>query len=158
MDERRIHRIFQLSILAKGLHALVECVGGIALWLIGNDTIVNLVDALTREELIEDPRDFLASHLLTWAQSFSVETRHFYAFYLFSHGAVKLLLVAGLLRNKLWAYPASLAVMGMFIAYQLYRFSYTHSWGLIALTVFDLVVIWLIWHEYRLVRKQRAID
>ncbi|GAC1575862.1 MAG: hypothetical protein NVS3B5_07120 [Sphingomicrobium sp.] len=45
---------------------------------------------------------------------------------------------------KLWAYPASLVVMGLFIIYQLYRFSYTHGVGLILLTVFDLIVIALV--------------
>jgi len=156
MEERRIHQVFKAGILLKGAHALVECAGGLALALIGTDTIRKLVDALTQEELIENPNDFLATHLLSWAQGFSVETKHFYAFYLLSHGVVKLLLVAGLLRNRLWAYPASLVVMGLFIVYQLYRFSYTHGIGLIVLTVFDVVVIWLVWHEYRLVRRHLA--
>ena len=31
--------------------------------------------------------------------------------------------------------------------------SYTHGVGLIVLTVFDVFVIGLIWHEYRLVRR-----
>ncbi len=39
----------------------------------------------------------------------------------------------------------------MFIAYQMYRFSYTHSIGLLVLTVFDLFVVWLVWKEYRVV-------
>jgi uncharacterized membrane protein len=58
-----------------------------------------------------------------------------------------------LLRNKLWAYPASLVILSLFIAYQVYRFSYTHSVGLVVLTAFDLIVMVLIWHEYRLVQK-----
>jgi uncharacterized membrane protein len=40
-------------------------------------------------------------------------------------------------------------VFGAFIAYQLYRFTFTHSIGLIALSLFDFAVIWLIWLEYR---------
>jgi uncharacterized membrane protein len=44
-------------------------------------------------------------------------------------------------------------VFGAFIAYQLYRYSYTHEIALILLTVFDLFVIALAWHEYRLLRK-----
>lgn len=149
MEERQIHRIFRVSVVLKGLHALLECAGGIAIGLIGTDTVSRVVEALTQDELIENPKDFLATHLLAWAQGFSVETKHFYAFYLLSRGLVKLFLVAGLLRNGLWAYPASLVVMGLFIVYQLYRFSYTHGWGLIVLSVFDIVVIW---HEYRVVR------
>lgn len=95
----------------------------------------------------------VATHLLAWAQNFSVATEHFYAFYLLSHGMVKLLLVIGLLKGKLWAYPASLVVFGLFILYQLYRFSYTHGAGLIVLTVLDVAVMVLIWHEYGLVRR-----
>ena len=62
-------------------------------------------------------------------------------------------LVVGLLREKLWAYPASLIVLTLFVLYQLYRFSYTHGLGLIVLTLFDIVVMGLIWHEYGLMRR-----
>jgi uncharacterized membrane protein len=153
MEERRIRQVFRVSVVLKGLHALLECASGVAIGLIGTDTVSRLVNALTQEELVEDPKDFLALHLLSWAQGFSVETKHFYAFYLVSHGLVKLFLVVGLLRNKLWAYPVSLVVLGLFIVYQLYRFSYTHGWGLIALSIFDVAVMWLIWHEYRVIRR-----
>jgi len=157
MQEKRIHEIFQASILLKGAHALVECAGGLALAVTSTDAIRAWVDRFTQEELIQDPHDFVASHLLAWAQGFSVQTQDFYAFYLLSHGIVKLALVTGLLREKLWAYPASLGVLGLFIAYQLYRYSYTHGVGLIVLTVFDLIVIALIWHEYQLIRRHLPV-
>ena len=153
MNERRIHRIFEISLLLKGAHALIECIGGLALALVGTSTITGLVNALTQEELLEDPNDFVATRLLSLAQNFSVSTQRFYAFYLLSHGVIKAFLVVGLLRNKLWAYPVSLVVLGLFIVYQLYRFAYTHGFGLMVLTVFDVFVIGLIWHEYRLVRR-----
>ena len=154
MNERNIHRLFEISVLLKGAHAVIEIVGGIAFYLISTDTVLKLVKMATQEELIEDPNDFVATRLLAAAQHFSVESKSFYAFYLLSHGLIKLLLVVGLLRSQLWSYPASLVAMGLFIIYQLYRFSYTHSPGLIALTVFDLVVIALIWHEWRIVRRE----
>jgi uncharacterized membrane protein len=153
VQERRSHEAFEVSIWLKGAHALIECVGGLILAFVSAQSITTLVDRLTQDELIEDRHDIIATSLLHWAQSFSVQTEHFYAFYLLSHGVVKLFLVAGLIRSKLWAYPASLVVMSMFIIYQLYRFSYTHGIGLILLTVFDLIVIGLVWHEYRLIRK-----
>lgn len=153
MNERRIHQIFEVSILLKGVHALIECAGGIALALVSTQTIVDLVNWFTQDELVEDPKDFVATHLLAWAQDFSVQTEHFYAFYLLSHGVVKLFLIAGLVRNRLWAYPSSLAAMGLFIVYQLYRYFENGGAGLIALTTFDLFVIALIWHEYQLVRR-----
>ena len=153
MNEQRIHRIFEIGILIKGAHAVIEIIGGIALYLVATETVARLVKALTQEELIEDPNDYLATHLLAMSQGFSVSSKSFYAFYLLSHGVVKLLLVVGLLRNQLWSYPASLVALTGFIVYQLYRFSYTHSVGLIALTIFDLFVMALIWHEWRLTRR-----
>ncbi len=158
MNEHRIHQAFELSVILKGIHAAIECIGGIALALTSTSTVAHFVDLLTQDELVEDPNDFVATHLLAWAQDFSVGTRNFYAFYLLSHGVVKLLLVVGLLKGRLWSYPASLVVLGLFIVYQAYRFSYTHGAGLIVLSVFDLIVMGLIWHEYSLVRRHRPID
>ena len=156
VNEHRIHQFFQISILLKGAHAIIECIGGIALGLIGTATIANLVNRITQEELLEDRNDSITTHLLALAQNFSVSSKHFYAFYLLSHGLVNVGLVIGLLKGKLWSYPASLVVLGLFVVYQLYRFSYTQGAGLIALTIFDILVMGLIWHEYRLARRHLA--
>lgn len=158
LTEHRIHQIFEVSILLKGANAVLECVGGVALALISTHTIVSWITWITQDEFTQDPNDFVATHLLNMAQSFSVSTKNFYVFYLLSHGIVKLLLVAGLLRNKFWAYPASLVVLGVFIAYQVYRYTFTHSIGLVLLTVFDLFVMYLIWHEYQLIRHHLPTD
>jgi uncharacterized membrane protein len=156
MNEQRIHRIFKVSVLLKGAHPVIECIGGLALALASTTSIVGWVNSLTLDELIEDPNDFIAMHLLSIAQELSVDTKNFYALYLLSHGIVKLALVVELLRNKLWSYPASLIVLALFIAYQIYRFYYTQSVGLVVLTVFDVFVMVLIWHEYRLMRRHHS--
>jgi uncharacterized membrane protein len=153
VQEKRIHQIFVVSVLFKGAHALIEIVTGVALYLVSTSTIVRAINRWSYDELIEDPNDWIATHLLRFSQSFSVAEHNFYAFYLLSHGIIKSVLVVGLLREKLWAYPASFAVFGTFIAYQLYRYSYTHDVGLILLSIFDLFVIYLAVHEYRLLRR-----
>ena len=139
MQEKRIHQVFVLSVAAKGLHALFEIAGGLALYLVSTDTIARWLDEVGHGE-------WIARHL-------PLSQQNFYAFYLLSHGLVKSVLVVGLLKEKLWAYPASFAVFGLFIAYQLYRYSFTHDVGLILLSIFDLFVIFLAVHEYRLLRK-----
>ena len=158
INEKRIHQFFVLSVLLKGAHAVIECLGGILLAIVSTEMIVRFVNALTQDELVEEPHDFIATHLRTFAQHFSVGSKDFYAFYLLTHGIVKLFLVWGLLRNKLWAYPTSLVVLGLFIIYQMYRYYYTRSLGLIALTALDLIVMWLVWHEYRLMQRVKAIS
>ena len=153
MRERRIHQVFVVSVLAKGAHALIEIAGGLALYFVSTTTIVRLISRWSYGEIAEDQHDWVARHLLQFASSFSVAEHDFYAFYLLSHGVVKTVLVHGLLKEKLWAYPASFAVFGAFIGYQLYRYSFTHDPALILLSLFDLVVIGLAVHEYRLLRK-----
>lgn len=156
MNERRIRQLFQASLALKGAHAVIEVVGGLALAFITTASITDVVTRLTRGELSQDPTDFVATHLARMAGHVSAGTKNFYAFYLLSHGLVGLALVAGLLREKLWAYPASLGVLGLFIAYQLYRYAQAPSAVLALLTGFDLLVMLLIWHEYRLLRRLRA--
>lgn len=56
MNERRIHQIFEISILLKGAHALIECIGGVVPYLVSTDVIVRLVNRVTQEELIEASR------------------------------------------------------------------------------------------------------
>ena len=153
MQEKRIHQIFVVSVLAKGIHALIEIAGGAALYLISTETIVRTIQRYSYDELIEDRNDWIATQLLQFAQTFSVAEHHFYAFYLLSHGLIKSVLVIGLLREKLWAYPASFAVFGAFIAYQLYLYTFTHDIGFILLSIFDAFVIYLAVHEYRLLRR-----
>lgn len=155
VTEHRIHQIFRVSVLLKGVHALIEIGGGIMFYLLNAREVLYWVNLLTQEELTEDPRDFIATQVLGAAQHLTGATQSFYAFYLVSHGLIKAVLVVGLLRGKLIAYPLSLIALGGFIAYQLYRYSYTHSTGLILLTIFDLVVIVLIWHEWRMRRRLR---
>ena len=153
MREKPIHQVFVVSVAAKGLHALFEIVTGLGLYLVSTSTIIRWIDRWSHDELIEDKHDWIANHLLDFSRHFSVAEHNFYAFYLLSHGLIKSVLVIGLLREKLWAYPASFAVFSAFIAYQLYRYSYTHDIALIALSIFDLFVIALAVHEYRLLRK-----
>lgn len=153
MNESQIRRVFVISILLKGAHATLELLGGALLLLASTQTIVGWIGLLTQNELSEDPQDLIANALLNAAHGLSIDTKSFYAWYLLIHGAVKVVLVLGLLRRHRSAYPASIVVLGAFIVYQLYRYSFTHSPMLIALSLFDILVVALIWHEWRLMRS-----
>lgn len=148
--------LFRVSVLLKGLDAISEIAGGIALWAVSPGLIIRVVGMLTQDEIVEDPHDFVANHLRHAASQFSLTSEHFMAIYLLGHGIVKIFVVVALLRNKLWAYPVAMIVFGGFVVYQIYRFTFTGSAGLIALTAVDLIVIWLIWLEYRAVRCARS--
>ncbi len=119
--------------------------------------IGHLARALTAHELSEDPRDLIARYLLHTSSHLTTGTTLFGAIYLLSHGAAKVVLVALVLRDKLWAYPWMIALLLAFIGYQLYRIiAVRFSAGLTALTVFDAALVWLTWREYRNKQARRT--
>jgi uncharacterized membrane protein len=144
---------FDIVLVLKGLDGLFELVGGILLLVISPDSINHFVQRLTQHELSQDPNDFLAHHLLKLTANLH-NTQTFGAVYLLTHGVVKLVLVYGLLRRQRWAYPFAFVFLGGFVVYQLYRMTYAPSAGLALLTVFDLLIIWLTWREFRRTRER----
>ncbi len=153
MKEKNIYEFFRLSVIAKGAISAFEITGGLLILIIPPAMVANVMLTLTGPELIEDPGDFIATHIAALAHQFALSSSVFIAFYLLSRGLIKLGLVVALLKNKLWAYPVSLGVLGLFVLYQLYQIVLTHSVLIIALTLFDFVVMYFIWREYRVVTE-----
>lgn len=133
---------FGISLLLKGADAALEAIGGVLMLVASPDRVNRLVVALTQHELSEDPGDFFAVHLRQAASHFG-SSRSFAAVYLLSHGFGKLVLVAAIFRGRLWAYPAMIILLLLFIAYQLFRMSEAFTVGMLALTVFDAAIVWL---------------
>src|SRR5437660_8153261 len=153
--ERKIeHTFFLLSVWSKGVAGLIETIGGLLLLFIPHTQLNALVVFLTAPELAEDPTDRIATFLQCMVHELVADTKLFASGYLIVHGVIKVFLVAGLLGRRLWSYSVSLWFLAAFIAYQMYRFLFTHSLWLIALTVLVLIVAFLIWREYQVVRRQ----
>lgn len=145
----RVHEAFLVTVILKGAGAVLEIASAGFVALVSPHAVARLVFAITGPELAHHPADVVARYLRHAAETYSIDARTFAALYLLSHGVIKLALVVPLLRGRMWAYPASIAAFGAFIAYQLYRYSFTHSLMLLVLTVFDVVVIVLVWLEWR---------
>lgn len=135
--------------LLKGADGIFETIGGGLLAVFGPSGVSRTVTFLTQHELAEDPSDALAGWLVRHSWRIGADTIHFAAAYLAVHGLIKVFLVAGLLRERRWAFPTGLAFLGLFLAYQVYRLLHQFSMGLAFLSVFDLAVILLVWREYR---------
>lgn len=144
-------RIFIISLIIKGLDAFLEVIGGTALFFAG--PLLALAAALVNGELIEDPRDLVATTVQHYLPYLWAQSPLFGAIYLLSHGIIKIVLVVALLYKKLWAYPLALIVLALFIVYQMYRYVSGHSLFLVALSAFDAFLILLIANEYRQVKR-----
>lgn len=151
-EERNVHVAFEISLIFKGAFALAEIAASVFAYFVTRQFLLDFVQAITRAELTEDPGDLVANYLRHAAQGLSVSSQHFTAFYLLSHGAIKLWLIIGLWRKKLGYYPTAIVTFSLFILYQGYRYSFTHSPLLLLITALDAVVIGLTWFEYRHLR------
>jgi uncharacterized membrane protein len=152
-----LDRTFRIGLLLKAADGVLEIVGGVLLLIVSPSTIDRIARSLTAHELSQDPHDRLAQYILHTTGHLSSGATLFAAIYLLSHGVSKVILVVLVLRDKLWAYPWLIALLGAFIVYQLYVLVFVKfSWGLTALTVFDVFLVWLTWREYQAKRVRRA--
>jgi len=152
---RVLEWIFQVGLLFKGLDGGLEIVGGALFLLFKPDQLNSLSQALTQHELSEDPGDAIANFLLHASGSLTISGSWFVAAYLLLHGIVKVVLVWAVLLDKLWAYPWMIAFLLMFIGYQSYELLAGFSLGILALTLFDVFIVWLTVREYRIQRRRR---
>jgi uncharacterized membrane protein len=145
---------YEIGITLKGLHGVLELVAGTLLLFISPHTITKISNILTSKELSEDPNDFIATRILRYSHELTLGHNKFAIAFLLTHGLVRVVLVASLLRNKPWAYPFAMVTLSLFMAYQLYTLVVHATLGMAILTIIDIFIIWLVWQEWK---KQKAI-
>jgi uncharacterized membrane protein len=138
--------------MAKAVDGVLEILGGVLLFFVKPEQINWMLQILTQHELSEDLHDLVANLLLQSVQHLSTDTKFFAALFLLWHGVVKVGLVWALLRKQWWAYPIAMVAFALFLAYQFYRYSHTHSIWLLVLSLLDALVIVITWLEYKRLR------
>ena len=126
-EKKWFHWAFIAGAVLKAIDAFIELIGGILIFLINKALVVTIVLELTREELLEDPKDLIANYLVASAHTLTVDTQYFIALYLIVHGIIKIILSISLLKKKYWAYPAAIFVFALFVVYQIFRWSISGS-------------------------------
>ena len=143
-----LRRAFHAGITIKGIDGVLELAGAALLWFVKPSAMAWWIRELCVHELSRDANDYIASHVLPISFKIANTDPTFASLYLLSHGLTKVLLVAALWRNKLWAYPVTIFVFAVFTFYQSYRYMHTRSLAMLILTIFDIVVIYFTWKEY----------
>jgi uncharacterized membrane protein len=68
--ETNMRLAFRASLFIKGVFAVLEIAGGVLAYFISQRFLLNFITAITQDELVEDPNDFVANYLLHSAQHF----------------------------------------------------------------------------------------
>lgn len=149
IKEKYLRDFFDASVILKGVDSIIEIVGGFVLLFVSTARLDAVANFFLQAELVEDPHDAIANFLNNTFHTLAGPEKIFGAIYLLVHGAIKIVLVTELLRNRYWAYPAAIIIFIIFGIYQTYYLFISYSFWLLALTVLDVIVIILTWHEYR---------
>ena len=155
-DRSVAHRLYWLSLAAKGLIGALQLVAGGLLVAMPGQAVSAIVTRLAALELVEDPAD-PAAHLVTSLISGADPGQgDFYSAYLLIHGLLNLGVVVALMARIGWAFPVSIAVLAGFVAYQLYKYSAGGGIMMLILSAVDVVVILLALREWRLHKQIMA--
>jgi uncharacterized membrane protein len=141
--------VFRWGVIGKGIYGLGEVIVGAFLGLVSPASLQQWATILTQQRLSEDPDDFLSLSLVHFVNGLTSSAVTFAAAYLIVHGLVKIGLLVAVLTKRYRVYPAAIGILIAFIGYQVYELFVAYSTGLLALTIFDAVIVLLTWREYR---------
>jgi len=148
------HGLFRVGIFIKGIISIFEIIFGFVLSFFSYEAIGKLASFFIQGELAESPTDFIWGKVISDFQNFPATPKLFWIFLFFSHGIMKLFLIWGLMKKKLWSYTLSAGIFSLFVISQLYELTRNQSILLWAITIFDVLLIVLILHEYKHAKKQ----
>ncbi len=155
-EENSVDKIFRAITLLKGIHAIIEIISGILLFIISKDFIAKTIVTVVDGGIVGNPNGFVIHHISQFGVNLTIAIKLFFAFYLLIHGIVNLTLVYGIIKKPFWAYPISLVLFIGFIIYQAYSYFILPSKWLLFLTIFDSFFIWLVFYEYHKLLKTHS--
>ena len=155
IKEKEYLSLFRVSIYIKGINAIIEMFSGILIWFTSKVVLVTFILNFFQNELSDDPKDYVANFIVNSAAALSVSSQYFIGAYLFFHGVVKIFLLTGLFRKKLWAYPASVVIFSLLIIYQFYKYYFSHSIWILVFTLIDVLIVLLAIHEYGVIKRKK---
>jgi len=153
-NKKLTNNLFKISLAIKCFESILEIIGGILLLILKQESIGNIVKLIFQHELLQDPKDFIGNLLISLSSNLSVGIQYFLAMYFLINGFVKLGLIYGLWRKKLWTYLVAEVFFSIMLIYEIYKFTSTYSIYLLLLIFIDIAVIILIWVRYKMLERK----
>lgn len=130
-------------------YGILRVVFGLAILKVVGMPLVEVLNSLMSHELVEDPNDLLFSLVSHILSGHSLYVSYFISFYFIFWGVVDVVLSYNLIKHRLWAFPVSFILVGLFILYEGIRFTHTHSLVLLCVMLLDTIILCLIWREHK---------
>jgi uncharacterized membrane protein len=150
-----IDRLYFAGVLIKGIDGLLELVVGVVLVFAPSlpHTVLEKVAGRVVHHF-DSVGPFVSGYLENLDANLAHSGSWFLVAYLIAHGAIKVGLVYCLLRRLHHINPVAIAVLLVFLGYQIYLLVVHPTAGLALISVLDAAIIYLVYREYRELRLQ----
>lgn len=149
MREELKEKLFNIGMKWRIGYGFIRILFGLTLLKVVGTPLIEVTKTLMKHELVEDPRDILYTFITNTLINHPLYVTHFLALYFIFWGVIDVVLSYNLIKHRLWAFPASFLLIILFVIYEGVRFTYTHSFFLIGIILLDIIILWLIWKEYK---------
>ena len=150
--------MFRVSMWWRIVYGTLRIILGTTLLHLVGKPFSEIFYRLMLHETAEDPQDALFRFIHDTLEQHELTVTYFLASYLIFWGVIDIFLSVSLLRHKLWAFPVSLILIGFFVLYSISRFFHTHSLILLGVICVDVVIMFIIYREYRVLRKTHDVE
>ena len=154
LEEKVEHNLFSTVMWIRIIYGLVRVVFGLALLKIVGMSFLDILNYLLDKEIVFNPLNFIYTFTVNWLEHNPMYVTYFLASYFIFWGTLDTVLSYNLLKDKHWAFPVSLVLIVVFVIYEIFRFTHTHSLMLLWIIIFDIFLFWLIKREYNRVKTE----
>ncbi len=151
---RGLDLLFRVLVVLKGLHGALELASGLLLLFFSAPHLAEILSRFAWHEMYVAGHPLLGRSLSGAAGHVTGGGKAFAVVYLLVHGGVKLALLVSVFRHMRRWYPVMLVLLGGFLLFELVRLAIRFSPVLAGLAAYDLLLVTLLWREYRRSRPQ----
>ena len=153
--KEKLHTFFEAGVIVKAIDSIGEITLGILFFTVSSQTVNGVISFIFGDELTEQPRDLIWRILLHNFNGISPSSQSFWAILFVTHGVIKIILLFGLIKKKLWIYLFAAFAFGGFVVYQTFHIIFSSSSLVLALlTLVDAAFTVLIIYEYQYQRNK----
>ena len=142
-------KLFQISMWWRIIYGILRVILGITFLRLIGVQVSEFVYIIMSHELTQGVNDIVFNKIYFLFEKHDFTIGYFIAGYFIFWGCVDIFLSLSLLHKVRIAYPISIGLIGVFILYSTFRFSYTHSVVLLGVIGIDIIILYLIYREYK---------
>lgn len=155
LSREHFKRLFDVTLIVKGVAAVIDLVAAAVIFTTGNELVVRFFAKVTTLMTDFEGDGVISQYMSLQPGVVTTFDIWFITGYLAFHGIVNLILVEGIWFRRQWAYSKAMRILLFFFAYECFRLLFVWSYWLFIITLYDLVVILLLYNEYRHAEREK---